>query len=134
MIDPRSTGRRVWDGMMLLFVIWNAVVVPYDAAFSPAPTAARVSVDTVIDAFFGCDILLNFVTGYVDKTGRLQTGLRQNARKYLRKWFVLDLCSTLPFDTIVASGSAAAGGDSKLGLLAFLKARPRAAARLRVRA
>jgi len=119
-IHPTGAPRRVWDATILCFVLWNAVVVPYDAAFAPAVSPERARSELLIDALFGLDILLNFATGHVDKTGRLQTDWRINAKRYLRKWFPLDLFSTLPFERIVAAASSDQG-NRQLSLLAFLK-------------
>ena len=69
MLDPRKRTRRTWDVVVMFFVLFTAVSVPYDTAFSPAPSSQRQRFEHAIDAVFALDIVLNFVTGKVDKTG-----------------------------------------------------------------
>ena len=55
--------------------------------------------------FFVTDILLNFRTGYYERSTdgeRLITSSRKMLKHYLVGWFVLDLIATIPFDWIVA--------------------------------
>jgi hypothetical protein len=119
-IDPRGTARRAWDFFIVLCVLWNAVVVPYDVAFAPAVPASRAAANTVVDCLFGMDMCLSMATGRVDKTGRLQTEWRVNLRHYARTWLATDLMGTLPLDRIVQAASAASGGGAAHQNLTFL--------------
>jgi len=48
------------------------------------------------------DILLNFRTTYVSKSGQVVYEARQIALNYIRGWFVLDLLAAIPFDLLYA--------------------------------
>ena len=124
-IDPRGRYRRGWDIFIVVCVLWNAVMVPYDVAFAPTVPPARAVASTVVDCLFGMDMCLSMATGRVDKTGRLQTSWRLNFRHYARTWLATDLMGTLPLDRIVQAATAAfgAGGTAhqNLTFLALLK-------------
>ena len=58
------------------------------------------------------------------RAGKFLSDPRYIARRYLRKWFLLDLLATLPLD--VMFGSIGGGNASqRLRLLSFLKVRTR---------
>ena len=123
-VDPRGRGHRWWDMFIILCVLWNAILVPYDAAFSPPVPTSRSVIDTVVDCLFGCDLCLSLITGRVDKHGRLQTDARANITHYARTWLSLDLLGTLPLEIIVRAAraqSGAADSHKKLQLLSLLK-------------
>ena len=69
MLDPRKGVRRGWDFTVMFFVLYTAVLVPYDTAFGPPMSPARAGFEWLVNAIFAIDILLNFVTGRVDKAG-----------------------------------------------------------------
>ena len=69
MLDPRKSVRRSWDFTVMFFVLYTAVSVPYDTAFGPPMSAARAGFEWLVNAIFAVDIVLNFFTGRVDKTG-----------------------------------------------------------------
>ena len=80
-------------------------------------------------AFFVCDILLNFHTGYYEG-GKLILNYKMIARKYFSYWFWLDLISTAPIDQIVnygligqydSSSSANGGSTSNLSSLKIVQ-------------
>lgn len=82
--------------------------------------------DTVITCFFGVDILVQFSTALQDTRGRSGAVTADRAiiaRKYIRSWFLVDVASTIPFDTILSVAIGGGGNTSRLRLLGFLKAR-----------
>lgn len=48
------------------------------------------------------DIILNFRTTYVSKSGQVVYESRQIALNYIRGWFLLDLLAAIPFDLLYA--------------------------------
>ena len=48
------------------------------------------------------DILLNFHTTYVSKSGQVVFKHKLIALNYIRGWFVLDLIAAVPFDLLYA--------------------------------
>jgi hypothetical protein len=131
-LDPRHRVRRTWDVVIMFFVLFTAISVPYDTAFSPTPSARRARFEHAIDAVFATDVALNFITGRVDKTGKLMNDPKEIAKRYLSKWFALDVVATLPWEVLFAAAGGA-GGEGRLRLLAFLKVRSMDAACVRVR-
>jgi hypothetical protein len=69
MLDPRKSVRRSWDFTVMFVVLYTACAVPYDTAFSPPVGAVRSRFELAVTAVFAVDILLNFFTGRVEKTG-----------------------------------------------------------------
>ncbi|KAG1666226.1 hypothetical protein FOA52_011526 [Chlamydomonas sp. UWO 241] len=55
----------------------------------------------IVDAFFWCDLLSNFRTGFIDATATLVRDGGAIARNYLKLWFWVDLCACIPFDQII---------------------------------
>ena len=48
------------------------------------------------------DILLNFLTTYVNKSGQVVFEHKLIALNYIRGWFLLDLIAAVPFDLLYA--------------------------------
>lgn len=48
------------------------------------------------------DILLNFTTTYVSKSGQVVFEHKLIALNYIRGWFLLDLIAAVPFDLLYA--------------------------------
>ena len=61
----------------MFFVLYTACSVPYDGAFSPQLSAARARFEWVVTVIFAVDIVLNFFTGRVDKTGAQLRNMRR---------------------------------------------------------
>ena len=53
--------------------------------------------ETFLDIWFGCDIVLNFNTGFVHD-GHLVMNRRAIAKHYLEFWFWIDIIATIPFE------------------------------------
>lgn len=68
-LDPRQSVRRSWDFTVMFFVLYTAVSVPYDTAFSPPMSGARSHFEWMVTSIFAVDIVLNFFTGRVEKSG-----------------------------------------------------------------
>eukprot|EP01135_Chromosphaera_perkinsii_P001801 Nk52_evm70s210 gene=Nk52_evmTU70s210 len=101
----QSFSRGAWDWVVLLFVIYSSISVPYYAAFDVTPILAM---DVLTDVVFWLDIIINFRTTYQDESGTIVTSPMPMAKHYLKGWFVIDLFATLPFEFIVT------GFDSQL--------------------
>ncbi len=59
------------------------------------------TVSTIVDTCFGIDIARNFFVGYHDERDELVVNHLEIARRYIRTWFVLDLVSTMPIESII---------------------------------
>ncbi|CAD7696775.1 unnamed protein product [Ostreobium quekettii] len=118
-ILPHSLSRHYWDMAILALVTYNAVAVPFEVGFEVTKPAALTTFESYVDLCFFLDILMNFRTAYVDDHGNMVRDEKKIARRYLRTWFPIDFCATVPVDTI--ANLLGANSGSSLTLLAFLK-------------
>ncbi|XP_050780647.1 potassium voltage-gated channel subfamily H member 3 isoform X2 [Gopherus flavomarginatus] len=98
-----------WDGLILLATLYVAVTVPYSvcvgAGSDEGLTAGRgpPSVcDLCVEILFILDIVLNFRTTFVSKSGQVVFDPHSIFLHYLTSWFLLDLLAALPFDLLYA--------------------------------
>ena len=75
-LDPNSPERGIWDGFIMLFLLYYSFVTPYEIAFlKTEPTDFLSILNYSIDFLFLVDLGLNFKTGYFDfSTGERQGG------------------------------------------------------------
>ncbi|KAJ6656471.1 hypothetical protein lerEdw1_003759 [Lerista edwardsae] len=105
-----GTFKAGWDGLILLATLYVAVTVPYSVCFSgikddglPESARAPPSVcDLSVEILFILDIVLNFRTTFVSKSGQVVFDPHAIFLHYLTRWFVLDLLAALPFDLLYA--------------------------------
>ncbi|XP_053158522.1 potassium voltage-gated channel subfamily H member 3 isoform X2 [Hemicordylus capensis] len=105
-----GTFKAGWDGLILLATLYVAVTVPYSVCFSGIkdeglPEAARAPpsiCDLSVEILFILDIVLNFRTTFVSKSGQVVFDPHAIFLHYLTRWFVLDLLAALPFDLLYA--------------------------------
>uniref|UniRef100_A0A8B9MMK0 Voltage-gated inwardly rectifying potassium channel KCNH3 n=1 Tax=Accipiter nisus TaxID=211598 RepID=A0A8B9MMK0_9AVES len=98
-----------WDGLILLATLYVAVTVPYSVCVGaggeeglPAARGPPSACDLCVEILFMLDIILNFRTTFVSKSGQVVLEPRAVARHYLAGWFLLDLVAALPFDLLAA--------------------------------
>ena len=71
--------------------------------FSDEEYPAWDILDYVFDCIFGVDLILTFLTPYLED-GKMITSLWEIAKNYLTFWFWLDLLSIFPFELILNTG------------------------------
>ncbi len=97
-LKPTSTLRVSWDVVSIVLITYITISLPYRLAFySELENFGLAAFDFLIDIFFLCDLIINFRTAYV-RDGELVSSPVRIARNYLRSWFLLDLCSSLPIE------------------------------------
>ncbi|OQR72773.1 potassium/sodium hyperpolarization-activated cyclic nucleotide-gated channel 1-like [Tropilaelaps mercedesae] len=119
MIHPESALRINWDIFMLFLLVINMVVIPLDVAFFASHRYPfLVAVNIFSDIIYAVDLVLNFRTGVKVCKDPLQFSLDPwtVAKRYLRRWFVIDLISAIPFDIIVILFRPDKGEDFKATL------------------
>ncbi|XP_041375018.1 potassium voltage-gated channel subfamily H member 8-like [Gigantopelta aegis] len=106
-----------WDWLILLCTFYIAIMVPFNAAFQRV-NEARGSIysDVFVEILFIVDIILNFRTSFVNKSGQIVYDSRTIAAKYSRGWFLLDLLAAIPFDLLYIFSI-----DTGTGLMHLLK-------------
>ncbi len=66
-IIPQSNALKVcWDLLILFFLIFISISVPYRITFIEKDSKGWFTVFTIVDVCFGIDILLTFNTSYTD--------------------------------------------------------------------
>ncbi|KAM4698553.1 voltage-gated delayed rectifier potassium channel KCNH8-like [Rhinophrynus dorsalis] len=103
-----GTFKAGWDWLILLATFYVAVTVPYNVCFtinrddnSSSRSPPSVS-DIFVEILFMLDILLNFRTTYVSKSGQVVYDPRSICVHYATTWFFVDLIAALPFDLLYA--------------------------------
>jgi hypothetical protein len=104
---PPSLGKLRWDLLLGFWIIYSTIMVPLRIGFSLEAEGVSSVIDLIGDIFFFLDIVVNFLTGYVDAEGYTIWDFKIIGQKYLRGWFMVDFLSTFPFDEI---GKLALGG------------------------
>ncbi|KAK6156985.1 hypothetical protein DH2020_011233 [Rehmannia glutinosa] len=127
-LSPMDSRYRCWETVMVVLVAYSAWVCPYEIAFLGSKTDTPLYIaDNIVDIFFVVDIVLTFFVAYIDSTTQLLVrDSRKIAKRYLSTWFIMDVASTIPFETIayLISGKHQAGVSfSVLGMLRFWRLR-----------
>jgi len=88
-----------WDLTVIVLAVWNCFFIPLDIAFNPSLSneAYFLVIDSLIDIFFACDIVVNFRTTFVNKYGEEVTDTKKIARKYIFGGrFIIDFLAVVP--------------------------------------
>lgn len=125
---PGSTFLLMWELVSFAMLMYTAIAVPFQLAFSSGSGRWDVDqpttyIETVVDLFFIADIFRNFRTAYYDG-GDLVTSPRQIALHYVGFWFWIDLVASFPLDWFMgAIADEGEGGDggSETQLLLLLR-------------
>ncbi|WCJ18340.1 Potassium channel AKT2/3 [Euphorbia peplus] len=127
-ISPMNSRYRCWETYMVLLVAYTAWVYPFEVAFLRSTPNIRLYIaDTIVDLFFGIDIVLTFFVAYIDsRTHLLVRSRKKIATRYLSTWFIMDVASTIPFEGLgyLFTGERKMGVSySILGILRFWRLR-----------
>ncbi|CAI9089741.1 OLC1v1024373C2 [Oldenlandia corymbosa var. corymbosa] len=100
-ISPFNPSYRAWEMFLIILVIYSAWISPFEFAFVPFKQDALSIFDNIVNAFFAIDIILTFFVAYLDSQSYLLVDNFKNiAMRYLSTWFIFDVCSTVPFQSI----------------------------------
>merc|ERR1711865_305806 len=105
MIEHQGAFKLRWDWIILIFVIYNAIYVPYSVAFVETELVRVVVINYIIDALFLVDICFSFCTTYKDETSN---GIVYHPTLVFKNYFfslrfVVDLAATFPFELLLMS-------------------------------
>ena len=100
LIRELSTGRFIWDALILVLVVFSALYVPYQIAFVGADALIGFQLLYVIDLIFVADIVANFHTT-VRQRGTEVCDRAVCQRSYRRGMLLPDLVAAIPFDLLV---------------------------------
>merc|ERR1719203_361655 len=105
-MNPNWPGRLGWDMGVILLVVFDAMVLPFQMAYKDggSPDAFDTAWVWITTSFFVIDMFLSFFTAYTAGKGEpgvapgvLVTLKRRIARNYLKSWFPVDFASTIPW-------------------------------------
>ena len=102
----------------LRLLIYATTVTPYRVAFVDQDSIVWIIIDSIVDFFFLCDLVLNFFFAYYDEDEELVFDRKKLAIKYLKTWFLIDLVAIIPFNFMFA-------GDRDYSSLSRLARLPR---------
>ena len=100
-IHPQSSFTKRWDIYVALLLVYTAYVTPYEVAFLTTKFNFLFVLNQVVNLSFVFDMGKTFFTAYFDKDKMVLRGdLSAISCHYLRSWFLVDLVSILPFDSV----------------------------------
>ena len=118
-ISHQSKFKDDWDFLVMIAACWNVFLMPIEIAF----TFHSVTVDVInlcVDFIFIIDMIIVFRTTIMDEYGNEISDYKIIGKKYLRGSFVVDLLSSIPFDSIAAIFIEESEAE-KFALLGILK-------------
>ncbi|XP_074269676.1 potassium channel KAT3-like [Silene latifolia] len=100
-ISPFSPRYRAWEMLLVMLVVYSAWICPFEFAFLSYKQDALFIVDHIVNGFFAIDIVMTFFLAYIDsRTYRLIDDHKKIAVRYLSTWFIFDVCSTAPLQSL----------------------------------
>ena len=105
MIYPDSTPKGMWDLMILVFIIYQSIVIPFRLCFNVDATGGLYIFETAMDVSFMIDIVITFNTGFYRK-GYLVMKRKDIIINYLKTWFILDLLASFPYNWVFTDTSS----------------------------
>ncbi|XP_065012172.1 potassium channel KAT3-like isoform X2 [Musa acuminata AAA Group] len=100
-VSPYDPRYRLWEMFLILLVLYSAWICPFEFAFLRYLPSTIFLVDNIVNSFFAIDIVLTFFVAFIDhKSYLLVDDPKRIAIRYLSTWFMFDVCSTFPFQTI----------------------------------
>ena len=104
-IPPDSSWKSKWDYLIIVFVLYNSLFIPFSFSFLETRNSMVEVFDYFVDLMFLIDMGFSFFTGFYDNRGDEVMDLKDIRTKYFTKWFWIDLVAVFPFEIlIVASG------------------------------
>lgn len=89
-----------WDSLIFLFLVYTAFFYPVELAFfwmHDIPLACK-RLNEFVDIVFFLDILISFMTAYMDEELFIVRDPKKIAKNYLKTWFIIDFISAIPYE------------------------------------
>lgn len=100
-ISPYAPRYRAWEMSLIVLVLYSAWICPFEFSFLSYKIDALFIIDNIVNGFFAIDIVLTFFVAYLDSQSYLLVDdPKKIALRYLSTWFIFDVCSTAPFQSI----------------------------------
>ena len=88
--------KGMWDLSCLLFIIYQAIVIPFRLCFDYEASGGIYIVESFMDCCFMLDVIITFNTGFYKK-GYLVMKRKEIIKNYIKTWFIIDLFATFPY-------------------------------------
>jgi len=97
-IHPDSYFKKIWDYVLLIFIINTVIVTPIKIAFSIEEEwwSFQFIIEVMSDIVFALDLVINFFIPFYDYEENLVYSNYIIALHYLATWFFFDLLSSFP--------------------------------------
>ena len=100
-IHPNHKFRQRWNIFIGFLLIYTAIVTPFVIAFYDSVTFDTFFViDTTINFFYFCDLIINCSTAFHDKDAVLKVSRKEIALNYLKGWMIMDIVACLPISLV----------------------------------
>ena len=108
-ILPDSTVKLTWNVILAVMLLYTALVMPVRIFFFDTPSLGWTIIERTIDALFWLDMLINFISAYVDENDNVVTDIKLIIKKYITGWFFFDLIACFPFELFTNSAGSILG-------------------------
>ena len=109
LISHDSKFKSIFDILVLIMVNISSIIILYDFCFLETDKEnnnlfLNHPIYYVIEIFFAIFIILQFFQTYQDpSTLLIITDFKSIALRYIKKWFIIDLLSIIPFELFISS-------------------------------
>ena len=77
---PDTKFKNIWDIIIMILLLYTATFLPIRTAFVDKDPIGLFELETVIDALFFMDLIINFCSAYTDKnTGFIEARFKKIA-------------------------------------------------------
>jgi hypothetical protein len=118
LLSPSSKRMQYWDMFMLGLLVFTATVTPYEVCMMWEPTTVNTLyvVNLLVTVSFIVDLTFNFFLPYRTTNRQGMNSIVKSHRgialHYLRGYFLVDLISVIPIDTILMQLDLQRPGDA----------------------
>ena len=88
---------------MIILLIYTASYVPVRTAFIYKVSPAVATLEYIVDALFGLDLIFNFISAYTDMDRNLEIRQQMIALNYIKSWFAFNSFACIPFQVLEAN-------------------------------
>ncbi|KAG9448016.1 hypothetical protein H6P81_014144 [Aristolochia fimbriata] len=100
-VSPFDPRYRAWQMFLIPLVVYSAWICPFEFAFLKYRPDLLFVVDNIVNCFFAIDIVLTFFVAFLDRRSYLLVDdPKKIASRYASTWFIFDVCSTIPFQSL----------------------------------
>lgn len=103
LLYPEDPSKQRWDMFVTYLLVFTCLSTPLYISFHEHDKDEGIDtwtlINTIVDVFFGIDIIFNYFSAFYDEDYNLIDNLKLIARNYFFGWFFIDLSAIIPFDS-----------------------------------